>query len=267
VLYAAYFDASTARTDFPVLTVAGAVAPIKKWTRFKQQWRTALANEDVSEFHATDCHASKGDYRTWKGDPARRGAFLRGLQKIIKDNCNKLFIASVELAPWAEVNQEYCLEEFFHSPYALAGRAVVEGVLEWAKRKGTVLPQIIFEHGDTGWEGLVELCARLNVVPIRLPKRLATPCQVGDFLAWKTRITATNALRGLDKLERKAGHCRENAVGIIREVGSLNMQLVRPVKNGIFSSDTLRRNCVKFKIPKRKHLTDPGEQGPQGLVR
>jgi hypothetical protein len=82
-------------------------------------------------------------------------------------------IASVELEAWAEVNHEYCLEEFFHSPYALAGRAVVEGVMEWANRKYTRLPQFIFEDGDKGWEGLVKLCSRLNVVPTRLPKPLA----------------------------------------------------------------------------------------------
>jgi hypothetical protein len=121
VLHAAYFDASSDRADFPVLTVTGAVAPVKKWIRFEHQWRTALAVENVSEFHATDFHASKGEYRNWKGDTVRRGAFLRRLQKIIKDNTNKLFIASVELEAWAEVNQEYCLEEFFHSPYASGG--------------------------------------------------------------------------------------------------------------------------------------------------
>jgi hypothetical protein len=122
----------------------------------------------------------------------------------------------------------------------LAGRAVVEGVMQWAKRKCTSLPQFIFEDGDKGWEGLVKLCVRLNVVPTRLPKLLATPCQVGDFLAWKTRITATNSLRGLDKLERRTGHTKDNAMGIIREVHSLNKQIVRPAKNGLFSVDTRR---------------------------
>ena len=253
MLYAAYFDASSDRADFPVLTVAGAVAPVKKWSRFEHQWKAVLAVENVSEFHATDFHASKGEYRNWKGDTARRGAFLRRLQKIIKDNTNKLFIASVELDAWSEVNRDYCLEEFFHSPYAWAGRAVVEGVMEWAKRKCTSLPQFIFEDGDKGWEGLLLLCARLNVVPKRLPKPSATPCQVGDFLAWKTRITATNALRGLDKLARGTGADRDNAISIVREVHSLNKQIVRPVKNGVFSVDTLRTNCIKFKIPKRKN--------------
>lgn len=252
MLYAAYFDASSDRADFPVMTVAGAVAPIKKWIRFEHQWKTALAAESVSEFHATDFHSSKGQYLNWKGDTIRRGAFLKRLQKIIKDNTNKLFMASVELPAWTEVNGEYCLEEFFYSPYALAGRAVVEGGIEWAKRKCTRLPQFIFEDGDEGWGGLVKLCLRLNVVPMRLPKSLATPCQVGDFLAWKTRITATNALSGLDRLNRATGPDRENAKNIIREVDSLNKQIVRPAKNGIFSVDTLRTNCIKFKIPKRK---------------
>jgi hypothetical protein len=135
MLHAAFFDASGKREGFEILTVAGAVAPMKKWLRFDSEWRVALADEKVSEFHATDFHSSEGEFRQWKGDKHRRSAFLGRLIKIIQRNTNKLFCCSVELAGWEEVNAEYCLEEFFYSPYALAGCGVVESALKWAKRK------------------------------------------------------------------------------------------------------------------------------------
>jgi len=201
MFYTAYFDASGKQTPkYKVLSIAGALAPVKKWIRFENQWSEVLKSERVSEFHATDFHASEGEYKDWKGDKERRSKFLSGLKTIIENNTNKLFSVSVELDAWEKVNKEYYLEEILQSPYALAGVFVVDQALGWAKRKGTKNLQIVFEDGDEGWGGLLKLCLQRNFVPVRLLKQTAIPCQVGDFLAWKTRITGTNALRHLSKM-------------------------------------------------------------------
>jgi hypothetical protein len=203
MLYAAFFDTSGEAKGFDILTVAGAAAPMKKWIRFDRDWRAVLSDEGVSEFHATDFAASKGEYLEWKGDTKRRSAFLRRLIKIIKENTNKFFCCSVELAGWEEVNQEYCLEEFFYSPYALAGCAVLESTLKWARKKSGQC-MFIFEDGDDGWEGLSKLCVRRQgITPNRIPKANAVPCQVGDMLAWKNRITATNSLRCMNQPDKE----------------------------------------------------------------
>jgi len=43
----------------------------------------------VTEFHATDFAANRGEYEDWKGDKIRRA--------IIKRDVNRLFMVSVEI--------------------------------------------------------------------------------------------------------------------------------------------------------------------------
>jgi hypothetical protein len=254
MFYTAYFDASGKHTKkYRILSVAGALAPIKKWIRFEQQWNEVLKNEGLSEFHATDFHASQGEYKDWKGDKERRSKFLNKLKIIVENNTNKLFSVSVELDAWDEVNKEYYLEEILQSPYALAGLFVVDQTLGWAKRKGTKNLKIVFEDGDEGWGGLVKLCIQRNVVPVRLPKQIAIPCQVGDLLAWKTRITGTNALHRISRMEigTDPANAQFELDELISELNSLDRLLVRPGNTKIFSIASLRKICVGAKIPKR----------------
>jgi hypothetical protein len=108
LLYASYFDASGKPGRHPVLSVAGAVAPVKKWIRFERDWQQVLKDEGVTEFHATDFAASRKEYEGWKDDKPRRTKFLNRLGKIIKDNTNKLFMVSVEIDAWDSVISSIC---------------------------------------------------------------------------------------------------------------------------------------------------------------
>ncbi len=250
ILSAAYFDASGKQEGHPFLTVAGATSPIKKWIRFEKQWNQALKDEGVSEFHATDFAASEAEYRDWKGDTARRSAFLRRLMRIIKENVNKLFMVTVEMPAWNDVNREYLLAETLHSPYALAGFTVAAQARKWAMRKRLTPSsfEVFFEDGDEGWGGLKQLCQTYcNFEPIRIPKKEGIPFQIGDFLAWKTRITATNAVRILDRLQRG-----DTLDELSRELKSLDRILVRPGHNGIYSPRALTKTCQNLKVPKRR---------------
>jgi hypothetical protein len=247
MLCAAYFDASGKLAGYPFLTVAGATSPIEKWILFEKQWLSVLRGEGVTEFHATDFAASKGEYKDWKGDKPRRAAFIKRLAKIIKDNVNKLYVVTVETAVWAEVDREYLLAEHFHSPYALAGFTVTNEALKWAMNKKTLPLKVFFEDGDEGWGGLKQLCEKYNhFEPLRLPKKEAVPFQVGDFYAWKTRITATNSVKIVDNL--KAGDTLRE---LRKELKSLDRILVCPGHNGIYSRRNLVKNCQNFKVPKR----------------
>jgi hypothetical protein len=250
MLFAAYFDASGKEDTFTFLTVGGAGSPVKKWIRFEKQWSDVLRREGVSEFHATDFASSKGEYKGWKGDKARRSKFVCDLSKIIKENTNKLFLATVEMEAWRDVNNEYCLEEFFCSPYSLAGFTVVEQAMKWAqnKRVGTPL-KIFFEDGDKGWGGLRKLCiTHKHFEPIRLPKKEAVPFQVGDFLAWRTRTVATNSIKKIETLDSQ----QDILIAIRCELKSLDQALVRPVRNSIYSHDNLRATCLRAGIPRRR---------------
>jgi type II secretory pathway component PulL len=150
---------------------------------------------------------------------------------------------------------KYLLEETFYSPYALAGYSVVRQALEWAQRKKVRSPiEFVFEDGDEGWEGLKKLCARRQIVPIQLPKKKAVPCQIGDFVAWKYRIAATNSLRRLKSIEQSAAPDIADLQGIFNELESLNKMLVSPARPLVYSPQALERTCKKSNIPQRSKI-------------
>jgi hypothetical protein len=252
LLYSVYLDASGKPETDASLVVAGAVAPVKNWIRFERAWKSVLDDEGVSEFHATDFAASQGEYRKWKGDRDRRASFLKRLREIIEKNVNRLFMVTVEIEAWNKVNRDYLLEEVFHSPYALAGFSAVAQLRKWAKKKKIKSPvKIVFEEGDDGWDGLNELCKREHVIPIRLPKQKAVPCQVGDLVAWKIRIASTNSLRRLGSSPATVAEAEANLQGIKSELESMEKALVRPGFNGVYGPNALLRTCKKSNVPRR----------------
>jgi len=227
MLYAAYFDASGKREGYSVLRLAGALSTVKKWIRFEKQWNAIFHAEGVKVFHATDFAASQGEYLGWKGDRERHSRFPTQLIEVIRTNTNKLFSVSIELAAWNRIDSEYCFSERFYSPYALAGFSVIDQTLGWAKRKRVKPPEFIFEDGDDGWEGLLKLCEWDKITPIRLPREKVVPCQVGDMLAWKSRITATNSLKKVRAMPQ-TGYDEEMARSMEADLASVNRLKVRP---------------------------------------
>ena len=254
LLYAAYFDVSGEPEGHPVMSVGGVVAPVKKWKRFEMEWNKALTAENIKEFHATDFAAREGAFKGWSDD--RRRHFFRVLKGIIKHNINKLLAASMEIDAWNEVNQEYFLAENYKSPYAMCSCTLIRELRKWAKRKKITSPlEYIFEDGDDGWDGLVELCKREHVVPIRLPKAKAIPCQAADLIAWKNRIAAINSLRKLNKIQSASGPDWDNLLELFSELDSLKTVMgLRPSKPGIYGKDALIRSCKQSGIPTRKAL-------------
>lgn len=256
ILHTAYFDASGKKDSHPSVTVAGSVASARKWERFEVAWNAVLKKHHVKEFHATDFASSEGEYKGWKGDKPKRSQFLSSLIEIVKNTANKLFIVTVEIDAWNAINEEYLLEEYFFSPFALAGYSVVDLVLQWReKRKKRRKLEIIFEDGEDleDWRGLRKLCERLDVMPERLSKPKAIPCQIGDLVAWKTRIASQNA----SKINKKIDPANDLAQSfellkeVLGELRSLDNVLVTPAVNGVYSRKNLIANCKKCGVPLR----------------
>ena len=158
------------------------------------------------------------------------------------------------MAEWRVVNGLYMLEEYFYSPYALAGLASADQTIVWAKKRKMANShiQIYFEDGDEGWGGLSKLCQTyLKVEPIRLPKKNAHAFQLGDMLAWKTRITATNTILKLRAIENYTPEYERDFEQMKKELRNLDRLMCRPANEGIFARKSLIRNCERFKVPKR----------------
>jgi hypothetical protein len=253
MLHVAYFDASGENIpDYTVLAVGGAAAPVKKWDRFKKDWDETLKAHRLSEFHYTDFATYQGEFKEGWRDKQKRSRFLAMLKEIIKRNTNNFFMASVELDAWNEVNREYLLEEDFYSPYALCAYEVVSQVLMWARSKRIRNSlQFIFEEGDDGWSGVLKLCKKIGVVPVRLPKEQAIPCQLADWIAWKNRIANTNALAKLSTTPKHIYPDRAVIKEMLKEWESLENVLVKPGNPVFFGRDALLDSCKASHIPKR----------------
>ena len=254
MFYSSYFDASGKSDSHPFVTMAGAGSTIEKWKGFEREWSAILTREKVTEFHATDFASSLAEFKNWKGDKGRRSHFLRDLVAVARKYTNKLFTVTVEMAEWSAVNSLYMLEEHFYSPYALAGLASADQTIFWAKnrKKADSHIQIFFEAGDEGWDGLSNLCQKyLKVEPVRLPKKKAYAFQLGDMLAWKTRITATNTILKLRAIESYIPEYEREFERMRKELRNLDKLMCRPANEGIFSRKSLIRNCERYKVPKR----------------
>lgn len=246
VLYASYFDVSGRDDVHQFMTIAGAGSTEEKWKRFDGEWKKILDREGVSAFHATDFASNRGEYEDWKNDKGRRSRFLRSLIAVARTYTNKLFTVTVDLSEWRFVNVRYQLEEHFFSAFAFAGMASVDQTIQWAKKlakKSRVTDArllVAFEEGDPGWEGLKNLCIKyLKHEPIRLPKTKARGFELGDMLAWKTRITLTNI--------RKSSNLNEAE----RHLKGLDKLIVCPAIEGILKRKSLFNNCHRYSVPKR----------------
>lgn len=171
---------------------------------------------------------------------------------------------TVEVEAWTLVNREYLLEDYFFSPFALAGYSVVDLVLQWReKREKRRRLAIVFEDGEDvqDWRGLRKLCDGFDLVPERLPKSAAIPCQIGDLVAWKTRIASQNTLRINKRLDPLV-YDPELLQQVLNELKSLDNVLVTPVVNGVYSRKNLIENCRKCGVPPRSNVSRAAALSP-----
>jgi len=108
-----------------------------------------------------------------------------------------------------------------------------------------------FEDGDHGWDGLKKLCAKRNIIPIRLPKQKAVMFQAADLIAWKSRIACTEALKHevseSDTLPRAVARLQ-----LLREdLKSLEKVLVVPGDTFVYGVRALKQTCADSHIPQR----------------
>jgi hypothetical protein len=188
--FTAYFDASGTPAD-TVLTMAGYVSDVRKWTKFEQCWKTILQRENVSAFHMTDCISGQKEYKGWTKE--RRGQFLHDLSECAIKYTNKRFSASVIISGFDRADREFTLHEAIGYPYAICGTSCIEHVRKWARNRRIKDEQIIFmfEDGDLRKGDFQRICeknfGRFGIKPVFKKKRDFIHFQAADLAAWKTR--------------------------------------------------------------------------------
>ncbi len=242
-MFTAYFDASGDSSSV-ALVVAGCVSNYKKWERFEEGWKAILRREGVSEFHMTDFASSRGEFKTWEGQTERRRNFVADLLECGRKNVNKAFATVVMLADYKTVDRHFQLREMTGPQYVIAGHQCVRMVKTWQRKNAKVKElEIAFESGDLHQNRLRKIClAEEGVEPICLPKKKATPFQLADLIAWRTRIGFTESRR-MDLTRVRADELKATFNDVWKKF---------PHEAAYADRGWLERMCIRRGIPRRK---------------
>jgi Protein of unknown function (DUF3800) len=188
-MFTAYFDAS-GTPNTTVLTMAGYVSDVTKWTKLEEHWHRILSAHNITSFHMTDCVSFRGEFANWRDKPDVRKRVINDLSECARRFTNKRFSASVVIHDYNRVDAEYQLNEHIGHPYSLCGTSCIEHVRTWAKNRSVEANDIafVFEAGDKHKGDFQEICQRrFGIAPLFLSKKDVVPFQAADLAAWKTR--------------------------------------------------------------------------------
>jgi hypothetical protein len=191
-MFSAHFDESGTPDDsHVVLTVAGFVSSVDKWSKFELEWPKILRGAGLPDgtiFHMKDFARNDPPYQDFKGDSKRKAAFVSDLIKCTKRNVNKAFSFTVALRDWEYLNQRFLVAESLGFPYAFCGRMCVGAVLKWAAKKPGAKVEFYFEDGATHRSQLKKILKlNDNIEPGFRSKEQMVQFQPADLLAWKHR--------------------------------------------------------------------------------
>jgi len=173
------------------------VASVQDWNDFDNEWRLALADNDLRYFRMSEFAQSVGEFKTgWKKNEDRRRQFLERLVGIIANHIAAWIGVCVSQKDYDAADRIYQLREFLQ-PYPLCGVACIERAHIWRKTKNLdYMPmEYIFEEGDEYSGQLSERVRQdFGKYPLFRPKiitadssieRPVTPLQIGDFAAYE----------------------------------------------------------------------------------
>jgi hypothetical protein len=247
VMFHTYGDTSGSQSshDARMIVCVAVVSTDRRWKRFDERWMSVMRESGVTELHMKDFAHSTGQYPSWKGDEARRKAFLRRLMALAKRWVNKSFVVAASLPDYDAYNNEYQLTERFQSPYALTQSFCLANSLAWLNKTKGANDRIQFfiESGDTGQDAFIPEAERIlgwrpNVIPRNDPNtgEAYTPLQVADLIAYEYRLAYE---RRLD----------ENNTRPMRGAFT-ELRRLLPINAGILDAEFLAKFCARS-IPKR----------------
>lgn len=186
-MFTAYFDESGSPDETVALVVAGFVASDEQWREFEREWKEVLAAEGVSCFHVKEFAHSRGEFKPWKDDEARRKHFLYRLAGIIRRRVRTSFADAVILQDFREVNAKYLLQEYIGNPYPLCARTCVAKCNRWAQSRGYTDPvRYMFEDGAKHKGEFMKAMKRDQIPPpVFGTKGEYVAFQAADFVAWE----------------------------------------------------------------------------------
>jgi hypothetical protein len=141
------------------------------------------------------------------------------------------------------INESYPFEEWFATPYALAGWLVYNDVTIWKYENSDPRVLMIFEDGSKHKGDFLEVADKEKFsTPIFLKKIEATPLQAADILAWEF-FRALNTGAFINKRFRPS-----LAALLARSIAKHEMPLQ------VCNLKAMQRLCESQKVPKRSDI-------------
>jgi len=201
-MFTACFDASGQDHQHPYITVAGFISSADEWINFSNRWKTLLQDQyGLKDFHAADCQNYEGDFKSWKGDDARRIRLWCDLLSLIKDSTYQKFSCGIVIDDWNKVVSKQIKKRWKLNAYAMCALICAERVNQWARKQGIKSPiKYVYESGDPGSGVIIEHfkregfpCPAFENKYDRYKDNIFipgfTPLQAADFLAYEIFTT------------------------------------------------------------------------------
>ena len=189
-----YFDESGTHSSSKAIAVAGYLSTAEQWKLFTEEWKAALEEFQLEQFHMTDFANRAKDYSSWT-DCERNARFAR-LAAIIRRH-TLASISSGFLRQSFDAIFDRDAKRFVGGPY---GAAVGMCFLDVAERLKPLYPSArvayVFESGAKG-AGDIASAFRMNYADAETreqfklesfrfdEKRQCVPLQAADILAYE----------------------------------------------------------------------------------
>ena len=240
--YTAYFDESG---DDRLKVFAGFVAANEQWERFEDEWVAVLRRFSAPPLHMRTFAHCRDEFSEWKGDEARRVAFLKSLIAVIKLRTRTPFASAVIVDHFDDVAAR-CPELLAnHTAFSIAGNSSLVKVARWAERYGIPSADVtvLFEDGAGEKKSFVRHAKEhLHFTPTFAPKKAFAAFQAADLFAFEYLLSNRAVYAAQDEGRDQLGFSE-----LRRPLQALleGQPKSAECQWGIYEKSTLERSCVE----------------------
>jgi hypothetical protein len=130
---------------------------------------------------------STGEYKTWKGDNAKREKFLSALIRVIHKTARHSFASSLYLPDYRAIDNAHNIRAL-RTPFAFVGNTVLQNARNWAIESGLNVNDIlfVFEDGDADRANFFKAAINdVGITPQFMTKNQSAAFQAADLLAYE----------------------------------------------------------------------------------
>lgn len=130
----AYMDESGASSDSDFVCIGGLVAAGEAWEMLEYEWREALEEFEITDFHMKFYAHSSGQYKKWKGDQERRNEVYGRFMRLVYDAQAMPFGAVVPMVAWRKWSKT--AQDAMRDPYFICLQYCIDAAAHRAELIG-----------------------------------------------------------------------------------------------------------------------------------